>query len=136
MTTTISLEGFERVAPIFLAYLRPDWRSKHGTKVVHSWNFGDIEALAVELLCVPCLDVSILSFATPPDRLENEHLGNVDQYRVTREVPLPYSLDHDDQAQMDAASDDEIKYGSKWSRRRTRTISPVVRSATEAIALQ
>ncbi|KAK7044716.1 signal transduction protein [Favolaschia claudopus] len=26
-------------------------------------------------------------------RLENEHLGNVDQYRVTREVPLPYSLD-------------------------------------------
>ncbi|KAJ7100200.1 EXS family-domain-containing protein [Mycena belliarum] len=26
-------------------------------------------------------------------RLENEHLGNVDQYRVTREVPLPYSLE-------------------------------------------
>ncbi|KAJ7578280.1 EXS-domain-containing protein [Mycena floridula] len=26
-------------------------------------------------------------------RLENEHIGNVDQYRVTREVPLPYSLD-------------------------------------------
>ncbi|KIY47527.1 EXS-domain-containing protein, partial [Fistulina hepatica ATCC 64428] len=26
-------------------------------------------------------------------RLENEHLGNMDQYRVTREVPLPYSLD-------------------------------------------
>ncbi|KAJ6487884.1 EXS-domain-containing protein [Mycena sanguinolenta] len=25
-------------------------------------------------------------------RLENEHLGNVDQYRVTREVPLPYTL--------------------------------------------
>ncbi|KAJ6588943.1 EXS family-domain-containing protein [Mycena capillaripes] len=25
-------------------------------------------------------------------RLENEHLGNVDQYRVTREVPLPYAL--------------------------------------------
>lgn len=33
-------------------------------------------------------------------RLENEHLGNVDQYRVTREVPLPYSLgtvDRDDE---------------------------------------
>ncbi|KAG5349909.1 hypothetical protein C0989_001313 [Termitomyces sp. Mn162] len=28
------------------------------------------------------------------DRLENEHLGNMDQYRVTREVPLPYSFDH------------------------------------------
>ncbi|TFK38118.1 EXS-domain-containing protein [Crucibulum laeve] len=26
-------------------------------------------------------------------RLENEHLGNMDQYRVTREVPLPYSFD-------------------------------------------
>ncbi|KAI0066843.1 EXS-domain-containing protein [Artomyces pyxidatus] len=26
-------------------------------------------------------------------RLENEHLGNVDQYRITREVPLPYSFD-------------------------------------------
>ena len=27
------------------------------------------------------------------DRLENEHLGNMDQYRATREVPLPYSFD-------------------------------------------
>ncbi|KAG8856416.1 hypothetical protein FRC20_000476 [Serendipita sp. 405] len=26
-------------------------------------------------------------------RLENEHLGNADQYRVTREVPLPYTFD-------------------------------------------
>ncbi|KAF8966563.1 EXS-domain-containing protein, partial [Flammula alnicola] len=26
-------------------------------------------------------------------RLENEHLGNMDQYRVTREVPLPYALE-------------------------------------------
>jgi len=26
-------------------------------------------------------------------RLENEHLGNMDQYRVTREVPLPYQID-------------------------------------------
>ncbi|KAF8220925.1 EXS-domain-containing protein [Tricholoma matsutake] len=25
-------------------------------------------------------------------RVENEHLGNVEQYRVTREVPLPYSF--------------------------------------------
>ena len=23
-------------------------------------------------------------------RLENEHIGNIDQYRITREVPLPY----------------------------------------------
>ncbi|TRM56258.1 EXS family-domain-containing protein, partial [Schizophyllum amplum] len=28
-------------------------------------------------------------------RLENEHIGNVDQYRATREIPLPYWLDED-----------------------------------------
>ncbi|KAF9525090.1 EXS family-domain-containing protein, partial [Crepidotus variabilis] len=41
-------------------------------------------------------------------RLENEHLGNMDQYRVTREVPLPYSLDEigrDD----DDDGDDDVK---------------------------
>jgi len=27
--------------------------------------------------------------------VENEHLGNMDQYRVTREVPLPYSFRDD-----------------------------------------
>lgn len=27
-------------------------------------------------------------------RLENEHLGNMDQYRITREVPLPYLFDN------------------------------------------
>ncbi|KAF8800572.1 EXS-domain-containing protein [Phlegmacium glaucopus] len=26
-------------------------------------------------------------------RLENEHVGNMDQYRVTRETPLPYAFD-------------------------------------------
>jgi hypothetical protein len=35
--------------------------------------------------------------------LENEHLGNVDQYRVTREVPLPYPLDT-------MADDDEVEH--------------------------
>lgn len=30
-------------------------------------------------------------------RLESEHLGNVDQYRIVREVPLPYTLDDDDE---------------------------------------
>ncbi|TFY73631.1 hypothetical protein EWM64_g10381 [Hericium alpestre] len=30
-------------------------------------------------------------------RLENEHLGNMDQYRITREVPLPYSFDEIEQ---------------------------------------
>jgi hypothetical protein len=27
------------------------------------------------------------------DRLENEQIGNIDQYRIIREVPLPYSFD-------------------------------------------
>jgi hypothetical protein len=26
-------------------------------------------------------------------RLENEHLGNIDQYRATRDIPLPYPFD-------------------------------------------
>ena len=41
---------------------------------------------------------------SPPkkkDRVENEHLGNMDQYRVTREVPLPYSFRRDDGEEHD-----------------------------------
>ncbi|CAK5261977.1 unnamed protein product [Mycena citricolor] len=37
-------------------------------------------------------------------RVENEFLGNVDQYRVTREVPLPYLLDRGDQDRDDEGS--------------------------------
>ncbi|KAG5646760.1 hypothetical protein DXG03_002446 [Asterophora parasitica] len=40
------------------------------------------------------------------DRLENEHLGNMDQYRVTREVPLPYSFD-DARVAAEGHDDDE-----------------------------
>jgi hypothetical protein len=39
------------------------------------------------------------------DRVENEHLGNMDQYRVTREVPLPYTFD--DSVRDDDGDDDE-----------------------------
>ncbi|TFY58647.1 hypothetical protein EVJ58_g6292 [Rhodofomes roseus] len=39
-------------------------------------------------------------------RLENEHLGNMDQYRVTREVPLPYSFD-DTNHDSDGGDEDE-----------------------------
>ncbi|KAJ7359367.1 EXS-domain-containing protein [Mycena albidolilacea] len=52
-------------------------------------------------------------------RLENEHIGNVDQYRVTREVPLPYSLD---EPRGDDADDDD-ENGSrprKWGQRGIR----------------
>ncbi|EIW78498.1 EXS-domain-containing protein [Coniophora puteana RWD-64-598 SS2] len=51
-------------------------------------------------------------------RLENEHLGNMDQYRATREVPLPYSdaahaHDEDDEEDRD---EDGHPQGS-WLRR-------------------
>ncbi|KAJ7033656.1 hypothetical protein C8F04DRAFT_1103695 [Mycena alexandri] len=45
-------------------------------------------------------------------RVENEHLGNVDQYRVTREVPLPYSLD--ERRGDDADDDDEGSPPRTW----------------------
>jgi hypothetical protein len=51
-------------------------------------------------------------------RLENEHLGNLDQYRVTREVPLPYSFD--DMVDDEGGDDDEKKDTSNrksWQRR-------------------
>jgi hypothetical protein len=38
-------------------------------------------------------------------RLENEHLGNIDQYRIAREVPLPYSFDN----MVDEDGEDENK---------------------------
>jgi len=28
-----------------------------------------------------------------PDRVESEHIGHADQYRVTRDIPLPYTFD-------------------------------------------
>jgi len=39
-------------------------------------------------------------------RLENEHLGNMDQYRATREVPLPYAL-NDRNADDDDGEDED-----------------------------
>ncbi|CAE6435535.1 unnamed protein product [Rhizoctonia solani] len=45
-------------------------------------------------------------------RLENEHIGNADQFRVTREIPLPYAFP------CEAESDDEE--GSPRSSRQSR----------------
>jgi hypothetical protein len=47
------------------------------------------------------------------DRLENEQIGNMDQYRITREVPLPYSLD-DVSLETDMGDEDDRAqvYGS------------------------
>ncbi|KAF7351257.1 SPX and EXS domain-containing protein 3 [Mycena sanguinolenta] len=45
-------------------------------------------------------------------RVESEHIGNVDQYRVTREVPLPYSLDGP--RGYDADDDEEGSPSRTW----------------------
>lgn len=43
------------------------------------WNFCESWCFVIAARRSPLLD-----------RLEAEHLGNVDQYRVTRDIPLPY----------------------------------------------
>ncbi|KIY70691.1 EXS-domain-containing protein [Cylindrobasidium torrendii FP15055 ss-10] len=40
-------------------------------------------------------------------RLENEHIGNVDQYRATREVPLPYALENVEAHRRAETEDDD-----------------------------
>jgi hypothetical protein len=45
-------------------------------------------------------------------RLENEHLGNMDQYRVTREVPLPYRFD--ETAQEEEDGDEDVVSRRRW----------------------
>ncbi|PPR01240.1 hypothetical protein CVT24_006004 [Panaeolus cyanescens] len=48
-------------------------------------------------------------------RLENEHIGNMDQYRVTREVPLPYVFD--DHSSHQGRDDDDDEDGYKMKKR-------------------
>ena len=57
-------------------------------------------------------------------RLENEHLGNTDQYRVTREVPLPYRTEDkgDDDSDDDGDEEDGKSGRSSWRRRTTRSV--------------
>jgi len=49
------------------------------------WNFCKLFHTAT------CSCFGILKTAV---RVENEHLGNMDQYRVTREMPLPYACNN------------------------------------------
>jgi len=46
------------------------------------------------------------------DRLENEHIGNMDQYRITREMPLPYQIE--ERAQEDEDDDQESTPRRSW----------------------
>ena len=79
------------------------WKcSDDGSGISVRWNWGIQN------------DISTLSYSTHyhfffADRLENEHLGNMDQYRVTREVPLPYAFDgitHDQDDDYDDGDED------------------------------
>lgn len=55
-------------------------------------------------------DISAVLIILPLiDRLENEHLGNMDQYRVTREVPLPYPLDISHEDDHEDADDERLR---------------------------
>lgn len=79
--------------------------------------------MAMELLCVKiCTQESRSDFAIYDlDRLENEHLGNMDQYRVTREVPLPYQFD--DMAHEEEEDDDNDGASQSSWRHRQRKYS-------------
>lgn len=79
--------------------------------------------MAMEHLSVRiCTQESRSDFAIyDSDRLENEHLGNMDQYRVTREVPLPYQFD--DTAHEEEEDDDEDGVPHRGWRHRQRTRS-------------
>ncbi|KIJ36931.1 hypothetical protein M422DRAFT_50759 [Sphaerobolus stellatus SS14] len=45
-------------------------------------------------------------------RLENEQIGNTDQYRATREVPLPYAARYRSEEEDDDESDEDIEEGA------------------------
>lgn len=81
-------------------------------------NARNIAAAFLEMLrrvqwnfCEPFFGDSMLKTNADlcADRVESEHIGHADQYRVTRDIPLPYSFDNgpplDD-------TDEEIKHAS------------------------
>ena len=72
-----------------------------------------MEFLYVFLIIQPPVHLSKINFS---DRLENEHLGNMDQYRVTREVPLPYTFDdHSHETDID---EDDARSVASWRSKR------------------
>lgn len=59
-------------------------------------------------------------------RLENEHLGNADQYRVTRELPLPYTVDPGELSDDGGDEDDQVQ--SKFSQKSPLRLSTLRKS--------
>lgn len=97
--------------------------AQHHRAYVHRGHAGDVAEGAMEFLCVVVLLLAVswrprLTCATMSDRLENEHLGNIDQYRVTREVPLPYHFDtHSNEEEEE--HEEESPGAPSWLKRRT-----------------
>lgn len=61
------------------------------------------------------------------DRLESEQLGNMDQYRATREVPLPYTLEQE-------ADDDQLR-GSAFAESDNCSIGRPLKSKLPSVRL-
>ena len=79
-----------------------------------------------------CILILTIFSDTIADRLENEHLGNMDQYRVTREVPLPYSFD--DQVHEDDGDEEDRKSISSWRSKRRAAKSQTPQSDVQTIS--
>jgi len=70
----------------------PCWRVYQGPKLLLRLG-GNVTTVDLEFLYVFSLTFEP---ANPQVRVETEHLGNADAYRVTREIPLPYRrIEHD-----------------------------------------
>jgi xenotropic and polytropic retrovirus receptor 1 len=70
------------------------------------WNFCKLGFVSL-FLDGGITKIDIINPPPPLDRLENEHMGNMDQYRVTRDVPLPYQFD-DAEEREDEAEDKDV----------------------------
>lgn len=87
----------------------------------HCGDARDVQTCAVEFQCVsfPIASMYAVADMTSVVRVENEHLGNVDQYRVTREVPLPYSIEElAHESEGDEDMDEDAVSKSAWRNRR------------------
>jgi xenotropic and polytropic retrovirus receptor 1 len=46
--------------------------------------------------------------------LENEHVGNKDQYRATRDIPLPYNINKEEDEDEEAEAEEEENNQTGW----------------------
>lgn len=72
------------------------------------WNFCEYSPESLSLYRI------VMSH---PVRLENEQIGNTDQYRATREVPLPYAgryqMEDDDDDESDIVGEAQLSQNGK-----------------------